>query len=792
MLRLSIPTDIASRRSVIRLVRKLFFPFTIIVLLVVGYLVLRANALTFLPTILTTALLLLYVLAIHVKASRPGDAPFNLPIWLISFGYILVTLYLSSVYLFTDYQLYSLDAVWLLYLIPIGVTSYWGTTRAAICGLVFSGMALIGMFWWLDTTTALHSSDVSTLSRFLSIVTPSLFLSVLGITTLVILRMLITEIIRERVVDETLMSLYDVQNPRPQANFLAAQLRRKLRFESVYILLWDDETKNLSIEGSDGKVPEDLGKLQVDMQRGIAGDVLRTGQAINEGDLNTGEHCTERQCTEYTFMNSELAVPIGKNPPYGVLDFQSTRLNEFSSEDDRIARVLGAALAVSFNKAQIKTTLDWEWIRSLGKSNHGTEPSIDALFQQICSRSLDGLFEQSPAIMVLYSLVPETGGFPATPAIWHPLDAIWYPDKMRSLPLDWKADDVLFRLIDRWEFACNHNDIERSTFKSKTSSGFVERERIASTIFVPIGAKTGKLGALFANYRTRAEFSKHDLEIIHNIALVIEHRMTEVWRTRQLTRAANRIPHQIHEILGKDLPAILNNLELINSKVKGIVSKDHAVLVPAVRQILDSHAIDETKLTEIYQLLAERECTNDEVTRDLGRTITNMESAFRKDAILAAQGHLWDYQRLKTRGIVNICSGSLRESSPKHPVIRVEITDEVDDLLEALPDAKEAICDLLVEAILNAIRRGEADVVRVIANLANNAINVTVTDNGKGFDPEPYLTGKKPGGPQGIFDCIRMLKEDFASPVATVRSTLGSGAEVRASIPILTGRSHYG
>lgn len=103
-------------------------------------------------------------------------------------------------------------------------------------------------------------------------------------------------------------------------------------------------------------------------------------------------------------------------------------------------------------------------------------------------------------------------------------------------------------------------------------------------------------------------------------------------------------------------------------------------------------------------------------------------------------------------------------------VARSKITD----------NTAHALLRVIRELVINAIRHGNATVVRVAGSLDQATLLCSVTDNGCGFDPNTA-----PGILQGHFGLqgVRERIEELGGMIK-IASVPGKGAKVTISIPI--------
>jgi two-component system sensor histidine kinase DegS len=82
------------------------------------------------------------------------------------------------------------------------------------------------------------------------------------------------------------------------------------------------------------------------------------------------------------------------------------------------------------------------------------------------------------------------------------------------------------------------------------------------------------------------------------------------------------------------------------------------------------------------------------------------------------------------------------------------------------------------ELLGNAARHSQATMVKILLDMGNEAIRVSVDDNGKGFDPESVLSGNSLG--------LKLIRErtELMGGTFDIDSTAGKGARISFSIPI--------
>jgi signal transduction histidine kinase len=106
--------------------------------------------------------------------------------------------------------------------------------------------------------------------------------------------------------------------------------------------------------------------------------------------------------------------------------------------------------------------------------------------------------------------------------------------------------------------------------------------------------------------------------------------------------------------------------------------------------------------------------------------------------------------------------------------IRVELVTVGD---ASLDEGSRALMAATREAVVNAAKWSEADVVSIFAEVEPEAISVFVRDRGKGFDPSEVARDRR-----GISESIQARTSRHGG-TAMVRSAPGEGTEVSLSLP---------
>jgi sigma-B regulation protein RsbU (phosphoserine phosphatase) len=126
-------------------------------------------------------------------------------------------------------------------------------------------------------------------------------------------------------------------------------IRRSLRFEIFEFILYDADTKTLHTRagyGYDSDAPDSPVKLG----EGVVGWVAQTRQSALVNDVQQDA----RYLPAVAYTRSELAVPLlAADQLVGVMNVESSRLNAFTPDDERLLQTLAGQLAVLIENARL-------------------------------------------------------------------------------------------------------------------------------------------------------------------------------------------------------------------------------------------------------------------------------------------------------------------------------------------------------------------------------------------------------------------------------------------------------
>ena len=113
-------------------------------------------------------------------------------------------------------------------------------------------------------------------------------------------------------------------------------------FERVHFFTLDEQRGELVLHSSLADVGPLPPELRIPLGTGLTGWVAQSGQAVRVGDVRQ----EPRYLMSHDDTRSELAVPLrARDRTIGVLDVQSSRVNAFSEDDERLLTTLAGQLS---------------------------------------------------------------------------------------------------------------------------------------------------------------------------------------------------------------------------------------------------------------------------------------------------------------------------------------------------------------------------------------------------------------------------------------------------------------
>ncbi len=135
----------------------------------------------------------------------------------------------------------------------------------------------------------------------------------------------------------------------------------------------------------------------------------------------------------------------------------------------------------------------------------------------------------------------------------------------------------------------------------------------------------------------------------------------------------------------------------------------------------------------------------------------------------------WQIEKL---GIKSALEDLIQRSEEASSILLTYEIEDVDDILDRV--ASLQIYRIIQECLTNVMRHSEARSGRILLEKHEGRIDLTIQDNGKGFDFEEAFVNSKSLGLQTLIERVKQLKGSF-----DIESAIGNGSKWSISIPIL-------
>ncbi len=496
--------------------------------------------------------------------------------------------------------------------------------------------------------------------------------------------------------------------------------RNRTELERFIYLGIDDETK-LRI----GNLPRG---------RGVLGELIRAPVPLRLRDVNEHPHA-------YGFppghppMRSFLGVPIAvRGETYGNLYMTEKQGGvEFDEGDEDAAKTLAIWAGVAIENARLYTTLS-EREAEVERALRRAETSVDIARaiggETDVARVLDLIVKRARALVearTLLVLLRRGGRLVLAAQAGEEVSRLAIP-----------TDDAVFRAAMQ-ERVAQH--LRRGSPPSETRL----RKRLGAeaALVVPLLFRGYAVGTLVALDREAggAEFDEEDLRLLQAFAnsaamAVATAQSVEAERLQQQVeigeRERRRWAQELHDDALQGLAAVRITLATaLKSKAADRAERIEKAAREAIEQLKDQ--IDE-----------------------LNRLINDLRPA-----------------SLEHLGVVGALE-ALAEDSSVRGELSVETEIEIGEKLG--PEEERIVYRLVQEALTNVLKHASAGSAGVSVRLVDRQVEITVRDDGRGFDPDSVAAGR---GLLGMRERIELLGGEIE-----VRSEPGGGTRIAARVPV--------
>ncbi|MEK6751381.1 MAG: hypothetical protein AABZ00_03865 [Chloroflexota bacterium] len=443
----------------------------------------------------------------------------------------------------------------------------------------------------------------------------------------------------------------------------------------------------------------------------------------------------------YGGTRCEFVVPIFDAPDgkiVGFVDLQSDEPNSLQPEDLDYLIALASVLSPFMVKEKLSSLLNGLTDLRFSLEKTSDETNIFSLIAEFVQKYFD-------VDVVTYYPLGFGNGWPVLPP--YQLGA-WYPNKITN-SIDDLENNIPISLVAQWKLLHEENARSNSLLSPSenttvdTVENFVYREDIRSTVFIPIGTNSRRIGGLFLNYRIPQVYTPSYRLTIEMLQQTITPYLERGRQIDEAYKGFGRTAFVLHDLLNETL-ATSNLFEdrldtLIRAITKGETTgmfEAYASLEKTVRQHTKSIASASLK----------------SALDDLGKLYSGLDSAFRSAAGRLEERYLgrsfrWEF----------------------YP-------DSFDRYLPF--DLRLAVVSIVVEAAHNAIRSGDANLVKVKLERRADGILIDIFSDGNPWDPfVPARKFSKYG--------IKTRLEIARNSMKATYSWKNNGRQLIVSLPLL-------
>jgi signal transduction histidine kinase len=533
-----------------------------------------------------------------------------------------------------------------------------------------------------------------------------------------------TALLSELDLEAVLRSVVEAARELTAAEYAALGVldRDRSELERFIYLGIDDETKR------------EIGNLP--RGRGVLGELIREPKPLRLADVNRHPHA-------YGFppahppMHTFLGVPISvRGETYGNLYMTEKKGGaEFDADDEAAANTLAIWAGIAIENARLYTALserEAEVERALRRSETSVDIARAVGGETDVERVLDLIVKRARALVEARTLLVllRRGGRLAVVA-----QAGQIGEEVRHLTIP--TEDEVFQ-------AAMQERVAQHLRPGSPPSEARLRERMGAeaALVVPLLFRGYAVGTLVALDREAGgEFDAEDLRLLQAFAssaatAVATAQSVEAERLQQQVeigeRERRRWAQELHDDTLQGLAAIRISL----ATAVGSESADRAERIEA--------AAAET----VERLEAQ--------IGELNRLINDLRPA--------------SLERLGLAGALQ----ALAEESSARGGLAIETEIELEEKLSG--EEERIVYRLVQEALNNVLKHASATSVGVLARLVNDQVQITVNDDGRGFDPDAVGEGR---GLLGMRERIELLGGEIE-----VRSSPGGGTEIAARVPV--------
>lgn len=449
------------------------------------------------------------------------------------------------------------------------------------------------------------------------------------------------------------------------------------------------------------KYPDEIVVQPWPLNRGLLHEAFKKREPIICLDNNQlpckGIYYNPPDAKIFDGTRSELVVPIIDGPDgeiIGFVDLQSKTARGIEEEDKDLLAALAAEISPFMVKRRLRTFLTaLEKLRASLERAWYEEDAFDQI-ARFAQRVLD-------VDVVTYYKLGYGNGWPKP----RPMQlGAWFPNRLEDEAFH-RDNPPPVLLVSRWEVLPEQNSKNNVDLLPSGWAGlsekdfFILREQIESTVFLPVGTKKRRLGALFLNYRVQKTFSDTDKLMFNTFLQTIIPFFDGARRHSDTQEGFENEIFILHDLIGRSGRAG----QSLDSKLTSL--KQNKVL---------GNEIDFSKML-------------DELREDVNKLTRETNSASIKTSV-DVRDHLH-------QGLVEAFSVATGQLAHAYGVgFAWQLNPP--QIGTAFPfEFRLAVFSIVVEAAHNAIREGHANIVNVTLAQDTKFLSIVITNDGLTWDP---------------------------------------------------------
>ncbi|MFX1352840.1 MAG: GAF domain-containing protein [Promethearchaeota archaeon] len=476
--------------------------------------------------------------------------------------------------------------------------------------------------------------------------------------------------------------------------------------------------------------------------KGIIGHVAATQEVYLSNNAEIDKHFYKHPSFPHT--KAELAVPIRiRQQVVGVLDVQAHKSGVFLPHDTEVMQLMADYIGVVVDNIRVHD----EQRRQI-ESRQRISKIIESIAHHFLSQhelmatldeiALAALTELGADLVVLYARDPSTG------EVTGPVYAgeAYHPQFLKQTPPD--RDSLVHRLLSARDDYYFQADVQKgqvdplfgpSEFHTRTGVPiFVNREKVRSRAIIRLRGNVGSVGLMFLNFRSPRSFDDPEEQYTfdafgHLAALAIEKAQGH---ERQLRVEREDLACRLHDQL-------VGSADAANRLISIVVREAELADEHRSRLMHAQSALRELQSDIEYLNNSLKDRSSGDLRHEVDKLVSRAKAAYG-----IAFGVQW-------RGV----------SGQVHPRTVSEIKM------------------ILSEAILNAVRHGEATKLDLGIVMDDHQIGLLIQDNGQGFDASRVK-------PRGLHNMRR--RAQTLGGTCSIESAPGEGTRINVAVPNLIAR----